>query len=658
MKPEYQADRLVESLSSETQCSVSSDTIVLAFERQAALTPDKVAIQLGEKRLTYGDLDRDATRLARVLRGYLRTPDALVALYFDRSIEMVGAMLAVLKAGAAYLPIDATNPRDRIDFLLADASPSLILTHEARIRSLPATTIPIVSVDGEREMIGDPEAPLPGTRSADLAYVIYTSGSTGKPKGVMVTHHNVVRLLNATAPWFGFNAEDVWTLFHSPAFDFSVWEIWACLLTGGRLVVVTHEVTRSPPDFYELLEKERVTVLNQTPAAFYQIIQVEASGPARNLSLRYVIFGGEALNFVALRPWLELHGDASPRLVNMYGITETTVHVTYRPVSASDIRNENRSLIGVPIPDLQLYLLDDQQKPVSAGEIGEIYVGGAGVARGYLNRPQLSAERFLPDPFCGLEGARMYRSGDLARALDNGDIEYLGRGDRQVKIRGFRIELGEIEAALAEHAGVRQSAVMARRDGAVEQRLVAYYVPDPERPTSEAELRTFLRAKLPEHMIPYAYVVLDALPLTVNGKIDREALPAPAIGTPSRPVEARSTTPHEQMVLDVWRKALNVDDIGLDDNFFDLGGTSILLLTAHTGLQGRLRRTIPMTKLFEFATVRSLARYLQQVEQVEQAGQRAQGEADTLPLSAARDQAQKQRAAFAQRRQRQSGSIT
>jgi amino acid adenylation domain-containing protein len=646
MKPDYHADRLVEPLRSDTQSSASSDTIVLAFERQAALTPDKVAIQFGEKCLTYAELDRAATRLALVLRRYVRAPDALVAIYFDRSLEMVSAMLAVLKAGAAYLPIDATNPQDRIDFLLVDASPSLILTHDARIRSLPATAIPVVSVDGEHAIIGRAEDALPCARPADLAYVIYTSGSTGKPKGVMVTHHNVVRLLGATAPWFGFSSDDVWTLFHSPAFDFSVWEIWGCLLTGGRLVVVTHEVTRSPPDFYELLEKEGVTVLNQTPAAFYQIIQVEALGAARKLSLRYVIFGGEALNFMALRPWFDLHGDARPRLVNMYGITETTVHVTYRPVSAGDARGENRSLIGVPIPDLKIYLLDDRQEPVAVGEIGEIHVAGAGVARGYLNRPDLSAERFLPDPFSGLQGSRMYRSGDLARWLDNGDIEYLGRGDRQVKIRGFRIELGEIEAALAEHAGVRQSVVTVRRDDAVEQRLVAYCVLDRGRSTTETELRTFLRAKLPEHMIPYAYVALDALPLTVNGKIDREALPAPGSRTPPRAAETRSTTPQEQAVLEIWRKALNLESIGLDDNFFDLGGTSILLLTAHTGLQGRLRRTIPMTKLFEFATVRSLARYLQE------------GEADALPLSAARDQAQKQRAAFAQRRQRQSGGIT
>src|SRR5579871_1426982 len=352
---------------------------------------------------------------------------------------------------------------------------------------------------------------VPVVGPENLAYVIFTSGSTGKPKGVMVTHANVVRLLKSTEPWFDFDEKDVWTMFHSYAFDFSVWEIWGSLMTGARLVLVPYWVTRSPQDFYNLLAQEKVTVLNQTPAAFYQVIQVEESGYAKPLSLRYVIFGGEALNFTNLRPWFKRHGDAHPQLVNMYGITETTVHVTYRPLTVDDAEGETRSLIGVPIPDLRLYLLDARQQSVPVGVVGEICVGGDGVAKGYLNRPELTAERFVADPFSGSSGARMYKSGDLGRFLNNGDLEYMGRGDNQVKIHGFRIELGEIEAALAQHPNVRQCAVMARKDGPGENKLVAYVVPVNGSVPDTAHLREFLQSKLPAHMIPYACVSLEAL---------------------------------------------------------------------------------------------------------------------------------------------------
>jgi amino acid adenylation domain-containing protein len=639
-----QAERIFDESSSDAQQTSAWGTIDRAFERQVDLSPGNVAVQLGTTFLTYRELDNRSNKLAQILRRYVRGPDSCVAIYCDRSVDMIVAMLATLKAGAAYLPIDPSNPQERVETVLADASPAVILTQNALVGSLQRSAIPVVSLDGERETIDreDATGQAGSARPTDLAYVIYTSGSTGKPKGVMVTHRNVVRLLTATAHWFNFDADDVWTLFHSSAFDFSVWEIWGCLLTGGRLVIVPYGITRSPRDFYELLEKERVTILNQTPAAFYQIIHVEASGPARALALRYVIFGGEALNFVALRPWFERHGDAKPRLVNMYGITETTVHVMYRAVSAQDSQDV-RSLIGEPIPDLRIYLLDANLRPVPIGEVGEIYVGGAGVARGYLKRPDLSAERFIPDPFADQADSKMYKSGDLARSTGNGDIEYLGRSDSQVKIRGFRIELGEIEAALAEHAGVRQTVVAARKDGEADQRLVAYFVRRTERPTTETELRAFLRAKLPEHMVPYAYIGLDAFPLTVNGKIDREALPAPRRDAAPAPATSRESTPAEQTVIDVWRKTLDLERVDLDDNFFDLGGTSIMIVRAHADLEVALQAKIPMTDLFEFPTVRSLARQLSGAE----SGGRT--------LSDAQQRAQRQRAAFIRHRERQSG---
>ena len=411
-----------------------------------------------------------------------------------------------------------------------------------------------------------PHSALPAPHSSNLAYVIYTSGSTGQPKGVMVTHQNVVRLLAATQRWYQFNQQDVWTLFHSVAFDFSVWEMWGALLYGGKLVVVPYLVSRSPEAFYELLSRERVTVLNQTPSAFRQLIQAEQhfaesrqaaaevsgrisssegglasphaggySFPA--LALRYVIFGGEALEMQSLKPWFERHGDQQPRLVNMYGITETTVHVTYRPLSAKDL--DSGCVIGAPIPDLQLYILDARRQPVPIGVVGEIYVGGAGLARGYLNRPELTAERFIPNPFNPEPGARLYKSGDLARFLPGREIEYLGRADQQVKIRGHRIELGEIESALAQHPAVDECIALAREEGLGDKRLVAYVVPvRPSGPTTTAplpgEMRAFLQAKLPDYMVPSAFVMLQAIPLTPNGKVDRRALPAPGAAVESR----------------------------------------------------------------------------------------------------------------------------
>jgi amino acid adenylation domain-containing protein len=624
------------------------ETLSRSFEQQADATPDGIAIQLDSVRVTYRELDERSNQLARILQSYRLEPDSLVAVCFERSLEMIVSMLAILKAGAGYLPIDPSYPPERIKVILEDADPSVVLTQDALADRLPKTPIATIRVDAERASITAQDARrLAGIAgSENVAYVIYTSGSTGKPKGVMVTHRNVVRLLKSTEPWFRFGSTDVWTLFHSSAFDFSVWEIWGCLLTGGRLVVVPHWITRSPRDFYSLLAHEQVTVLNQTPAAFYQIIQVEESELIKPLSLRYVIFGGEALNFVNLRPWFQRHGDRAPQLINMYGITETTVHVTYRPVTAADSQTETRSLIGAPIPDVRLYLLDPQQRPVPPGAVGEIYVGGAGVARGYLNRPELTAERFVADPFAEQPDALMYKSGDLARLLDHGDIEYLGRGDMQVKIRGFRIELGEIEATLAEHPAVRQAVVVARKDGPGEPRLVSYFVKKTDRPPATNELREFLHGRLPAHMVPYAYVELEALPLTVNGKIDRAALPAPGIAPQTDSAVEAAGTQLEQTILDVWRKTLGTERIGVSDNFFDLGGDSLLLVTVRASLQKALQIEIPTTALFEFTTVRSLARHL--------------GDKETASpsLSDAQQRAQKQRAAFARQRERRMDSAS
>ena len=357
-----------------------------------------------------------------------------------------------------------------------------------------------------------------------LAYVIYTSGSTGKPKGVMVEHANVVRLFRATDAWFRFNENDVWTLFHSYAFDFSVWEIWGALLYGGRLIVVPKDIARSPQDFYKLLCRGKVTVLNQTPSAFRQLITAQAESEEVH-RLRYVIFGGEALEVAALKPWYERNPQHT-QLINMYGITETTVHVTYRPLEQADAEQRGASLIGTNIPDLRTYILDPQRQPVPIGVAGELYVSGAGVARGYLHRPELTQEKFVANPF--QPGTRMYKTGDLARWLDDGDIQYLGRFDTQVKIRGFRIELGEIEAQLNQHPSIQDSAVIAQGQAA-DKRLIAFYrakdtTADHLVHLPSDPLRAHLSRVLPEYMVPAAYVSLAAIPVDPNGKVDRRTL--------------------------------------------------------------------------------------------------------------------------------------
>ncbi|HEV2843869.1 MAG TPA: AMP-binding protein, partial [Thermoanaerobaculia bacterium] len=414
---------------------------------------------------------------------------------------------------------------------------------------------------------------------------------------MLIPHCNVVRLFDATDAWFGFGPQDVWTLFHSYAFDFSVWEIWGALLYGGRLVVVPWEVSRSPEDFLDLLARERVTVLNQTPSAFAQLARAEAARPEPLPDLRLVVFGGEALEPASLEPWFERHGDGRPRLVNMYGITETTVHVTYRPITLADARAGRRSVIGVPIPDLGLAVMDRSLAPAPVGVPGELVVGGAGLARGYLGRPELTAERFIPDPFGGRPGARLYRSGDVGRFLPDGDVEYLGRLDNQVKIRGFRVELGEIEAALAALPGVREAVVLLR-----EERLAAYVVGDAAIP----DLRQALRERLPDYMAPSAFVKLAAMPLTVNGKVDRKALPDPETASGGEEYVA-PRTPTEEVIAGIWADLLGLDRVGAADRFFDLGGHSLLATQVTSRLRQAFGVEMPLHDLFEAPVLADLA---------------------------------------------------
>ncbi|MFU7053542.1 amino acid adenylation domain-containing protein, partial [Pseudomonas aeruginosa] len=431
---------------------------------QARQRPQAVALILDEQRLSYGELNARANRLAHCLIARGVGADVPVGLALERSLDMLVGLLAILKAGGAYLPLDPAAPEERLAHILDDSGVRLLLTQGHLLEHLPRQAgVEVLAIDG-LVLDGYAESDPLTTLSADnLAYVIYTSGSTGKPKGTLLTHRNALRLFSATEAWFGFDERDVWTLFHSYAFDFSVWEIFGALLYGGRLVIVPQWVSRSPEDFYRLLCREGVTVLNQTPSAFKQLMAMACSADmaTQQPALRYVIFGGEALDLQSLRPWFQRFGDRQPQLVNMYGITETTVHVTYRPVSEADLEGGLVSPIGGTIPDLSWYILDRDLNPVPRGAVGELYIGRAGLARGYLRRPGLSATRFVPNPFPGGAGERLYRTGDLARFQADGNIEYIGRIDHQVKVRGFRIELGEIEAALAGLAGVRDAVVLA-----------------------------------------------------------------------------------------------------------------------------------------------------------------------------------------------------
>ncbi|HEX6291078.1 MAG TPA: amino acid adenylation domain-containing protein [Herpetosiphonaceae bacterium] len=643
------------------------------FEEQARRRPDAIALVFEDMTISYAELNRRANVLAQALMARGIGPGGYVGICLPRSVDLVVSVLAVLKAGGAYVPLDPSYPAERLHFMLDDTAAAVVLSHADLADQLDSahsgSRAQLLCLDTEWESLAgeslrSAENPPCAVTPDDLAYIIYTSGSTGQPKGVMVEHRQITRLFATTRAWFHFDERDVWTLFHSYAFDFSVWEIWGALLHGGRLVIVPYLVSRAPERFYALLAEQGVTVLNQTPSAFRQLMQAEAQATtSQPLRLRSVIFGGEALDLQSLRPWFERHGDTQPQLVNMYGITETSVHTTYRPLRLADL-DQAGSLIGPPLPDLQLYILEPQSlQPVPIGVAGELYVGGAGLARGYLGRPELTAERFIPHPWsCGVPcpegtrpgtgpGARLYRTGDLARYLPDGDIEYLGRIDQQVKIRGFRIELGEIEAVLRQHDAVRDAVVIAREENG-HKRLVAYVV---EQRTTEqrnkeedqtppslspahteregdprgrgrgwrgalwaaiggegltSKLQTYLKDRLPDYMVPSAFVVLDSLPLTPNGKLDRRALPAPPSDRPALETEYVPPSTAEQHALaEIWSQVLGLERIGIHDHFFALGGDSIrsiqvLALARERGLE------IALPQIFQHPTIASLAEAL------------------------------------------------
>ncbi len=607
------------------------------FEQQVEIAPEAIAVVFENERLSYQTLNQRANQLAHYLRSLGVGPEVPVGLCVERSTSVVIAILAILKAGGAYVPLDPTTPKERLNFILADSQMSVLITETSQASAISdksseqastnnLQTLQRVNLESDWDLISQmpQENPACNTTPQNLAYIIYTSGTTGRPKGVLSQHFNVTRLFSKTEHWFQFSEQDVWTLFHSYAFDFSVWEIWGALLYGGRLVVVPYATSRWPKAFYQLLESEQVTVLNQTPSAFRQVMRAEEMMEnTQPLALRWVIFGGEALDLQCLRPWFERHGDQQPQLVNMYGITETTVHVTYRPIALADLSSKG-SVIGRPIPDLQLYILDSQQQLLPIGVVGELYVGGAGLARGYLNRPELTSEKFIPSPFSRSSQPssqeRLYRTGDLACYLPDGDMEYLGRIDHQVKIRGFRIELGEIEARLSQLPQVGAATVMVREDIADDKRLVAYIVPRAGKSLLARELRSEIKERLkeslPDYMVPSAYVMLEALPLTSNGKIDRQALPVPPVDQPVLSTEfSEPRTALERQLSQTWCKFLNLERVGIFDSFFELGGHSLLATQLVSQVEAAFQQSLSLAEFFQAHTIAAQAKLLERIKQ-------------------------------------------
>lgn len=586
-----------------------TETLHARFAAQAARRPDALAVCDESVRLSYAQLDQCADRIANVLLARGVRPGDVVGLVLERTVDLVAAVLGVLKCGAAYLPVDPDGPPERAAVQFAGCAVSTVLVSPEAVDRIPedGPSPAVLRWDGG-EFAEAPGTPVAVNVPVDFpAYVIYTSGSTGTPKGVLVSHANVMRLMESCLRRFDIGAEDVWTLFHSYAFDFSVWELWGALLFGGRLVVVPKWITRAPDVFADLLGEEGVTVLSQTPSAFQQVAhQILARRPAE-LRLRYVVFGGEALNHSALRDWFEVFGDERPQLINMYGITETTVHATFRRVTRADVESAG-SLIGEPLDDLSLYLLDSNLQPVPPGVPGELYVGGAGVALAYQADPALTAQRMLPDPWSPVPGRRMYRSGDIAVLRRDGELAYLGRGDEQYKIRGHRIELGEVRAALDRLPGLSQAAVVVEEGGGTAT-LVGYVVPATSAPLTGTQVRRALLRSLPDWMVPSSVKIVQDLPLTRNGKLDVRALSA---RQDDRAADHRPSgeAPEGHVAVSlagIWTELLGPAQLGADDDFFDLGGHSLMVVQLVSRIRAVFGVDLPMAVLFERPRLQAMA---------------------------------------------------
>ena len=577
------------------------------FENQVEQNHDAIAVIFENAQVTYQKLNIRSNQLAHHLKKMGVGSEVLVGICVERSIDMIVGLLGILKAGGAYVPLDSNYPRDRLNFMLDDSKISILLTQEKLVDNFGNFPNPVVYLDKDWETIAheSEENPNSDVTSDNLAYVIYTSGSTGKPKGVAVTHKAVNRLVCNTN-YIKFSPDDKIAQASNTSFDAATFEIWGALLNGAQLVGISRDVTLSPHEFALQLKHKGISILFLTTALFQQIAR---DVPQAFSSLRYLLFGGEAVD----ARWVKkvLKQGAPKYLIHVYGPTEGTTFSSYYCVQ--DVPESATSIpIGRPIANTQFYLLDADLQPVPIGIVGELYIGGDGLAREYINRPDITAERFISNPFNNKPEARLYKTGDLARYLPDGNIEFLGRIDNQVKIRGFRIELGEIEAILNQHPAVRETVVIIREEIPGDKHLIAYIVPDQQQTPTSMNLRQFLKEKLPEYMVPSAYVVLESLPLTPNGKVDRRALPA--VDTLSFEMKEDYVAPRdrvEEVLVEIWAKVLGKQQIGVRDNFFELGGHSLLATQLISRIRDAFQIELSVRNLFESPTVASLARHIE-----------------------------------------------
>jgi len=602
--------------------------VAALFEAAAERYRARPAVVCGKAALTYGELNRKANRLAHRLRALGVGPETMVGLCVERSAEMIVALIAILKAGGAYVPFDTSYPRERLEFMIADTSTRVMVTERALLGVTGANSA-VETILVDEEVYGSEENPELRGSATNLAYVMYTSGSTGQPKGVLIENRAIVRLVFNTN-FCDFGPQETFLQFAPISFDASTLEIWGALLHGGKLVVMPQQAS-SLEDIGTAIREHGITTAWFTAGLFHLFVdeRLEDLRP-----LKQLLAGGDTVSAKHVRQVLE----AFPHMtvINGYGPTEGTTFTCCHAMRSGDVVPDSVP-IGKPISNTRVYILDETLMPAKPGETGELFAGGDGVARGYLNAPEATAGKFQRDPFVADENARMYRIGDFGRWRDDGTVEFLGRKDGQIKILGHRIELGEIESALAQFAGIKQACVTVKVDEAGTKRLVGYYVADESIRLEWRELKAFLAAKLPTYMVPARYVPMAELPLNPNGKIDRGALPDPVVETTA--TEVLSTANElETAIAEVWKKILRTDRIGLDDNFFDLGGDSLLLVLAHSQLKKRLEREIQVMDLFDHTTVRALAKHLGMTGNTSKS------------FEAQEDRAAKQRAAFAKQR--------
>lgn len=574
-------------------------TIIDLFEEQVQKNPDNIAIVFEKEKLTYSELNKKANQLAYFLRNFGIKPNDVVAIRLNRSLEMIVGIIGILKAGGCYLPIDLSYPQERVNFMISDSHSKIFLTNEIHKNdfeiSIPTVLLDFTNTDiytqnnDNLEIVNSPD---------DLIYIIYTSGSTGTPKGVMLTHRNIVRLIKNDAFLFDFSNVDIWTMFHSVAFDFSVWEMYGCLLYGGKLILVPEMIAKDPSLFLDLLRKERVTILNQTPTYFYNLLDMELLKQDSNLSIRYIIFGGEALKPNLIKPWKDKYPFTN--LINMYGITETTVHVTFHALTDYDLLLPH-SNIGSPIPTLKVYVMDNNLKLMPYGVEGEMCIAGLGLCKGYLNRPELNATRFEKNPYNDNE--ILYHSADSAILKKDGNLYYKGRIDNQVKIRGFRVELGEIEAKLLKHPDIIKCVVLPKQDNK-DCHLIAYVIK--KNNITSSELTNYISKLVPAYMVPDYFIFLDDIPLTSNGKINRKLLLDMKITIEKQTPYVAPRNEFEKVFIDILQNTLNIDNIGIDDNILQLGADSLTLMKITVELLEK-KYTVNIQDIYEQKTVRNIS---------------------------------------------------